>query len=123
MPKCLQNSLVRFLSAVACSAAAGGEPSYDGRKLSDWVQMMNATKPSHQATLALGKMGEPAIAPLIEAMRSHPSGAIRFLCHRALANIGPAALPALDKVMQDGDRGARIQAVLAFEKILHAQTK
>jgi hypothetical protein len=91
---------------------------YKGRNLSKWAALVDKTPPSHQAMHALGEMGEPAIPVLVKAMRSHRDGAIRWLSHVALAKVGRGALPELDKIMGDGDRGARMQAVLAFEKIL-----
>jgi len=94
------------------------EPRHKGKTLSEWVALVDRKPPSHQAMFALGEMGDVAIPVLIEAMRTHRDGAIRWLSHVALAKVGQAALPELDKVMKDGDNGARIQAVLAFEKIL-----
>jgi hypothetical protein len=108
--------LCALLGAGACLAQP--EPSLDGKTLSEWVELMNRNPGDHLAAQTLGRMGEPAIAPLIEAMRSHPDGAIRWLAHRSLAEIGRAALPELDRVMEDGDPTARCQAVLAFELIL-----
>ena len=80
--------------------------------------MMSRNPGHHRAVHALGEIGEPALPHLVKAVRTHPDGAIRFLCHIALAKVGRPALPHLDRIMEDGDRTARIQAVLAYEKML-----
>ncbi|MBM3497413.1 MAG: hypothetical protein FJX74_01975, partial [Armatimonadetes bacterium] len=120
----IRSTVVRTTVLALVAALAGGiaaaqpEPSLDGKTLGEWVELMNRNPGDHLAARMLGKMGEPAIAPLIQAMRTHPDGAIRWLAHRSLAEIGRAALPELDRVMQDGDPTARCQAVLSFELIL-----
>jgi hypothetical protein len=114
----------RYLVCLLFAAVLAGtglpqlEPSLDGKTLSEWVELMNRNPGDHLAARTLGKMGEAAIPPLIQAMRTHPDGAIRWIAHESLARIGQAALLELDKVMQDGDPTARMQAVLSFELIL-----
>jgi HEAT repeat protein len=114
---------MRTTAVVACLLTAAAalsqpEPSYNGKTLSEWVELMNRNPGDHEAARTLGKMGEAAIQALIQAMRTHPDGAIRWIAHESLAEIGRPALPELDKVMQDGDPTARMQAVLCFELIL-----
>ena len=104
--------------AAASASLAAPEPVHEGKSLSEWAAMMNRNPGHHGATQALGEMGDAALPHLVEALRTHPDGAIRYLCHLALTKIGRQALPDLDRIMEDGDRGARIQAVLAYEKIL-----
>jgi len=107
------------LGIAALSACViGAEPSHKGKTLSEWVKLLDQKKVPHSVPGNIAEMGEPATTPLIKAMNTHPDGAIRWLCHVAIAKIGRPAVAALDRLMQEGQPGGRIQAVLALEKIL-----
>jgi hypothetical protein len=110
------NIIVTSVAVLVCGAHA--EPSYQGKTLAEWVAMLGQKKVSHAVPGAIAEMGESAIPHLIHAMDSHRDGAIRWLCHVAIAKVGRPAVPELDRLMREGSSGGRIQAVLSLEKIL-----
>jgi HEAT repeat protein len=67
-----------------------------------------------EAAYALAEIGEPAVEPLIEALRH---GGARRRAARALAKIGKPAVEPLAKALSDKDRFARRKAAQALGEI------
>ncbi|MCE5338949.1 MAG: HEAT repeat domain-containing protein [Methanomicrobiaceae archaeon] len=70
-----------------------------------------------KATEALGKLGSPAVVPLIESLQSENVD-VRWMAAIALGDIGdPGAVPALVEALNDEDTYVRSRAALALAAI------
>jgi HEAT repeat protein len=94
--------LLSFMTCVHASAA--DEPTHDGKKLSDWVQLLRKSdatpgSPLAKALLAIGKPAVPAVAELLrdrdEAVRSRAVFALALLLR---ARVDEAFAPLLHAV-------------------------
>jgi HEAT repeat protein len=78
-----------------------------------------ATSPSREAADALGKIGEPAVEPLIEALKDKDP-TVRKRVAEALMKIGDArAVMPLNAALKDEDAGVRTRAAIALTMAGH----
>jgi HEAT repeat protein len=102
----------------------GGEPVYEGRKLSEWIRSLNTddARRRHEAATALGQIGGPALPALIDAFSSDSQnvrevalGATNsMLISRKLARAGKLELiPILAKMLADSRESALARASCA----------
>ncbi|MGH7702272.1 MAG: HEAT repeat domain-containing protein [Gemmatimonadales bacterium] len=103
---------------------AGGEPTFQDRPLSAWMQDLNAPAPytRNAAAYAISSMGPAAksAVPALIASLEDPAAAVRFPVAYALGEIGPdaiAAVPALTKTMDDVNDDVAFMARKAIKKI------
>jgi hypothetical protein len=104
-------------------AGCGNEPSMETMKLTPPVNVgMQATTgdPAQQAAAdALGRIGEPAVPALTEALMDG-SPVVRYQAARALTYMGAqasSAVPALMRSLHDQDESVRQQSALALGQI------
>lgn len=99
---------LRAQSSARASARAAAEPTYDGRKLSEWVADLEGLAPVTRSTAcyALAAMGPKAVkgVPALVKALADEVPAVRFPAAYALGEIGEAAVdavPALEKLLDD----------------------
>jgi len=112
------DTIIWALGAAGPDAIAA-VPVLFGIAMQRWPQC----DPGYPAALALGRIGDAGIAPLIQALRS-PSVRFRVTAARALGCIGPAAsaaLPALQHASRDLDLAISVAAEKALQKIPQTQ--
>jgi hypothetical protein len=104
-------------------AGCGNEPTMETMKLTPPVNVgMQATtgEPSQLAAAdALGRIGQPAVPALTEALMDG-SPVVRFQAARALAFMGAqasSAVPALMQALNDQDSSVRQQSALALGQV------
>jgi HEAT repeat protein len=100
-----------LLVAFTCAQPAHADPKlYEGRALDDWINDLRLVGDESPASRAraiavLGRIGKPAVERLLAR-----SPKLRPLaCARALATIGPPALPALIEALDDEGDLTRMQ--------------
>ena len=76
------------------------EPRYEGRTFSEWQEDLQDLSPKVRKNVVevLGKFGQLAVPTLIEAMGDADRD-VRGVANKALAEIGPPAIPALVKAL------------------------
>jgi HEAT repeats len=111
--------------AMTCLLAIGcnGNSSIDTTKLpppvNSAVTNTSASGPQAAAADALGHIGQPAVAPLADAL-TDPDPSVRLQACRALAYMGAKAanaVPALERALSDSDSTVREQAAIALGQI------
>jgi HEAT repeat protein len=106
-----RGAAVEALGAIGPAAAAAAD------RLADLLSDPQASV-TLAAVAALARIGEPAVAPLTKRLgREHPARSAAAL---ALAEIGPPAkpaLPALEALLDDADRGVRLRAAEAHWRV------
>ena len=103
---------------------AKGEPTYDGRPLSAWIEDLSALAPytRHSAAYAIAEMGEkgaPAVPALIQNLSSEEA-TVRYSSTLALGDIGPAAKDAVEplrKLLDDRNEDVAAMARKSLRKI------
>ena len=70
-----------------------------------------------RAALALGDIGEPAVKPLIHALKETEDQDVRWLAGLALGRIGEAAIPQLIRAMSEDDYDVRWHATRVLAEI------
>jgi hypothetical protein len=104
-------------AAQKSKVAKAGEPSYDGRPLSSWVEDLSGLSPytRHSAAYAIASMGPkgaPAVPALIKAL-DDSEATVRYASALALREIGPDAKAAVEPLRKlvDGDRSEDVVAM------------
>ncbi len=107
--------------------AAVIEPSYQGKPLSEWVEMLSNSGVSarRDAAEAIGRMGESAVekgVPALEEVLAKPKedGRVRInaaMSIIALTNDPSKAVPGLIKMLRSQDLDVRYRGALALEKL------
>ncbi|HUK92837.1 MAG TPA: HEAT repeat domain-containing protein, partial [Methanomicrobiales archaeon] len=88
--------------------------SGDGGDLAGWIATLKKgdLAARHEAEDALGKMGEGAVEPLIQAIREETDTDFRWYAARVLARIGPPAIGHLTQALK-GEKDQQVQRYLA----------
>lgn len=109
MMRRLSLSLAFAVTLASCSEAP--DPTYRGRKVSEWVALTNDRDRSTamQARVALRELGAPAIPHLIEALGSGEDG-MAFAAEETLGMACPDLLPQLREAQQRSS-GRRARAI------------
>jgi HEAT repeat protein len=101
--------------------AADAEPSYDGKRLSEWVKQLKSGKEEERknAAEALGSLAvesQLVVPALLEAVVDGPEKTNQSAVS-ALIKIGPAALPTLSAALWDDDRDKRHTALFVLGRM------
>jgi HEAT repeat protein len=120
-------ALVALTGAVSGFAAAGQkeekkEPEVDGKKLSEWANLMQSEDIVQRqgAVLALAKFGPPAVPALSHALGDKQLVNVRLWAAHALGKIGAkakGAVPKLETALKDPSGLVRVEAALALWRI------
>ncbi len=94
------------------------EATYRGKPVAFWAEQLRQDDPQarDQASLALGKIGKPAVPALRDAL-GEPNPAVRLAAARALAKMyrdAADALPELIPLLQDPDTSIQAAAARAI---------
>ncbi|MCI0465290.1 MAG: HEAT repeat domain-containing protein [Gemmataceae bacterium] len=116
MRKCV---LVAAGLALLLSLPAAGQP--DRTSVTGLVWALDAPRPAERLKAAeqlgfYGTAAKASVRPLMVLMRDDPDTAVANMAAVSLARIGPAALPALIKGLQDGRQPVRQRAAWALSK-------
>jgi HEAT repeat protein len=107
-------SLIVIVVVVAPGRSAGQEPRVDGRSLTEWAADLRDPLPAvrMRAVAALGRMGPPAIPPLLNLVLTdpHPPSPAARQAAQVLAGMGRAAAPLLIQALNDPDPVVRRRA-------------
>lgn len=117
------------LLGTTASSASAQEPSYQGKSIPEWISMLknsNDSKGQAVASIALTKIGKPAVPSLIDALRRErfaENGPQKFAT-LALIDIGePAVGPLVDvltrpvTLRKEGDDEIELSAELILSRI------
>ena len=118
--------LALLVSPVAAqnATAAKGEPVYDDRPLSSWIEDLSGLAPytRHLAAYAIASMGPKATAavPALIKNLEDPEPTVRFSSALALGEIGPGAKEAVDplkKLLDDRSEDVAAAARKSIKRI------
>jgi hypothetical protein len=122
--------LLGLLALLASPAAAQntkpvkGEPVYDDRPLSAWIEDLSGLAPytRHSAAYAIASMGPKATAavPALIKNLEDPEPTVRFSSALALGEIGPGAKEAVDplkKLLEDRSEDVAAAARKSIKRI------
>ncbi len=114
----------RFLSLIlvlSFMATGCNQPRYQGRTLSSWTHDLKSDtdfkrRQACEAIGEMGKEGEAAIDDVIVLLDDVNEGVQEF-CSEALSKIGPASIPALEKILESDEPRMRLLAASALVRI------
>jgi HEAT repeat protein len=120
----LSGLLVLVVLTPVLPAATEPDPTYEGKRLSDWLKLLKSKdekerRNARHALTSFVKQGRTAVEPLVEALLkvSVWDGKLLDARVRLLVELGPAVVPALTAALWNGDLSQRALAVVALGRL------
>jgi HEAT repeat protein len=117
-------ALLASPAAAQKAKPAKGEPTYDNRPLSAWIEDLSGLAPytRHSAAYAIADIGPKATAavPALIKNLEDPEATVRYSSALALGEIGPGAKEAVDplkKLLEDRNEDVAAMARKSIKKI------